>query len=616
LPAPKDTVSTPAGRRLRLPPSLLLGLLAVAAARLLTLPQGPWEQDEVLFVRGVERFSPAEHRPHPPGYPLLIGLGKLGAAVLGDPFRGLVGLSVLSSLVGFAALAWAYRDTGRSLGLGTDAERLAVAGALLFHLSPAMLLYGPLALSDPPPTMFLAVMLAGAARLRVLPAGASATMPALALGAGAAAAIGCRPQLVLAAGFALLVALLVEPVWRRRWVVMAGFAVVALAWGIPLVVAGGGVAGLLGILVKQAGTVAEFDAGVERAGHSLGWVLTRFLAHPWGPRPLSIPILALALYGAYRVGCRSRAVLPLVALGAGDLLLCVVALHPADAVRYALPSLLLVAFLSAAGLVELGRRLARGFVPYLVVALLVAGFVVYAAPLLRARTRTPSPAMQAVTWGNAELPATSAVMVEPVLAPFASEYLARLHLTTIADGLDRFALRGDVPLWLLGDGESAWPGAVVFAWPDSDAYGKLTRGVLRVVSLSPLPPEGRYRPLRGVHAYEPSVRERRYRWLDGDAAIAIAPRGGKVLAIALALPASAPWPQNRVTIAVDDGPPQTVDIGRGTTRTVLVALPVQDRVEVKLRSERTFVAAVAGLGSDRRSLAVQLLDCRVAVPGH
>src|SRR6187549_1264657 len=135
----------------------LAALAAVTAARLLTLPKSLWEWDEVLFVRGVVHFDPIHHSPHPPGYPLLIGLGKVLAWITGDPFTGLVALSVISSLVGFVALASAFRSFA--------GERAGVAGALLFHLSPAMLVYGPLALSDPPALMFLSLALAAAGRL-------------------------------------------------------------------------------------------------------------------------------------------------------------------------------------------------------------------------------------------------------------------------------------------------------------------------------------------------------------------------------------------------------------------------------------------------------------------
>src|SRR6185369_8264771 len=131
-------------RRPSLP--LLLGFVAVAATRLLTLPHSLWEGDEVLFVKGVLAFDPLHHQPHPPGYPLLIGLGKLVNLLLHDPFASLVALSVLSSLVGYLALVDAFR---RMAPAGPVArETVAVVGATLFHLSPAMLVYGPLALSD------------------------------------------------------------------------------------------------------------------------------------------------------------------------------------------------------------------------------------------------------------------------------------------------------------------------------------------------------------------------------------------------------------------------------------------------------------------------------------
>ena len=146
----------------RTSPAALAGFALVLLVRLLTLPRSLWEMDEVLFARAVERFEPLTHRPHPPGYPVVIGLGKLLNLVFHDPFTSLVALSLISSLVGYWALVAAFR---RIAG-GADAERVAVAGALLFQLSPAMLVQGPLPMSDPPALMFLALALAAGAILR------------------------------------------------------------------------------------------------------------------------------------------------------------------------------------------------------------------------------------------------------------------------------------------------------------------------------------------------------------------------------------------------------------------------------------------------------------------
>ncbi len=39
--------------------------------------------DSVNFALGVRDFNVAEHRPHPPGYPVYIALGKTATAIVG-----------------------------------------------------------------------------------------------------------------------------------------------------------------------------------------------------------------------------------------------------------------------------------------------------------------------------------------------------------------------------------------------------------------------------------------------------------------------------------------------------------------------------------------------------
>ncbi len=580
-------------------PSLLLGFGAVAAARLLTVPRSLWEGDEVLFVKGIERFDPLHHQPHPPGYPLLIGLGKLLNLVLHDPFVSLVTLSVISSLIGYLALVDAFRRIGGS-------ERVAVAGAVLFHLSPAMLIYGPLPLSDPPALMFLSLALAAAARLRE----SASPGPALALGAAAAAAVGCRPQLALAVLPMLAVAL-----WpaKPRWIVagLVAFGGVSLLWFVPLVLAVGGPAGLLPFLGKQAGLVAQYDASAPRAGGGALQVVTRFLAHPWGTRWTSLPVLALAAAGTVSLAATRRiGALPLAVLCAVDLVFALLVMNPFDAVRYALPSLLGVAFAAAVGGDALARRIHQPWMPFAVwpaVALLAAGFIVYTEPFLAMRTTMDSPPVQAARWIDRSLPKTAVLVVEAELAPHAS-YLLRKYLRIPADpGLQRESKNRLVrPDFLLGDGESLWPGAMRFLWPESDAYGKLSRGHLRVVSLSPIPPDRWYVPLRGVYAFEPSIRQPVWRWLGPDAAIRLSAPGGRV-AVTLGLPGHAPVAAVTVTVAVDGGGAETVTVPRGERRTVDLAAPAGEPVEVSFRSPVSFVPAEAGLGPDRRRLAVQLL---------
>jgi hypothetical protein len=575
-------------------PRWLLGLAAVAAARLLTLPKSVWEWDEVLFVRGVVHFDPVHHSPHPPGYPLLIGLGKVLAWITGDPFTGLVALSVISSLVGFVALATAFRSFA--------GERAGVAGALLFHLSPAMLVYGPLALSDPPALMFLSLALAAAGRLIE-----RRTMPpfpaALALGAFASAAIGCRPQLCLAVLPMVAVALALAG-WRKTWMVLAAFTAVSLLWFVPLVVAVGGPAGLLPFLTRQAGLVAAYDASQPRTGMSWKAVVLRFVAHPWGNRWLSLPVLLLAGAGAVaaRQYPRYRTALPLAVLTLVELTFSLSVMNPRDAVRYALPSMLGVAFAAGVGAEAVARRIR---IPALLIAgLFAAGAVLYTWPLLAARTRTESPPVQAIRWAQAHLPLETVFLVDKELGAHVAWLLPRSR----ASFDEGFAGRPDLPVWLIAEGETGLPGARTFRWPESDAYGKLTRDFYRVTSLSPIPPGRRYRVERGVFGYEPTAREAAWRWLAPEAVIRLATAGARKLTLSLAVPTVAPLASNHVTITVAGAPAAEVEIRRGERRTVTVPLPAvmargeMAEVEVVFRSAASFVPS----GTPRR-LSVQLV---------
>jgi hypothetical protein len=595
--------------RARSSPASLLGFAAVAAARLLTLPQSLWEWDEVLFVRGILFFDPVHHSPHPPGYPLLIGLGKMVNAVVGDPFASLVALSVVASLVSYAALVSAFRRFALPLGDASPealaaGERAAVAGALLFHFSASMLVYGPLALSDGPALMFLSLALAAAARLPE----SGSWRPALALGVFASAAIGCRPQLCLSVLPMTAAALALTPSRRRTGAALAAFTFVSLLWFVPLLVAVGGEEGFVSLMGKQAGLVTAYDTDLPRASRSAVQIAMRFVAHPWGDRWTSLPVLAFAALGSALL-VRRRRVLPLAVLTAVELAFCLLVLNPDDGVRYALPSLLGISFATGVGCEALARRVRVPAAAYGVAALIAAGCVVFAWPLLLARTTTESPPAQAARWIRESAPAGTVVLVDKDLAAHASYLIPRRTRYPVEVGLERHPGRHGTPAFLYGDGKSGWKGALTFEWPASDAYGKLTRGLYRVVTVSPVPPTRRYQVVRGVHDYEPTARERGWRWMEPDAAIRIYPRGNETVALTLGLSELAPWPAVQVDLSVNGVSRATVEIPRGDRRRLRLPLPTAEAVEIEFRSGAFFVPAEAGLNrADKRRLAVQLLD--------
>ncbi len=70
--------------------------------------------DSVNFALGVRDFDVATHRPHPPGYPVYIALGKVATAIAGfgvDAPPSVIeakALAVLSLLAGLLAIVCLY----------------------------------------------------------------------------------------------------------------------------------------------------------------------------------------------------------------------------------------------------------------------------------------------------------------------------------------------------------------------------------------------------------------------------------------------------------------------------------------------------------------------------
>lgn len=608
-------------------PWVLAGLVLVAIARIAAMPHGPTEWDELLFVRGVESFEPLHHRPHPPGYPLLVGLGKVAAAIVGDPFRGLVWLSALGSLFGVVALVAAYAPLCDERGAADTRPRWAVAGALLFALSPSMLVHGSMALSDAPALAFAAIALAAAV------APPRATSAAIA-GAGAAAAIGCRPQLALALVPALLVALLLaartarhERASRAATARIAGsgigaFSVVAVAWLVPLVAASGGPRGFLRLLQGQAGLVAGHDASLSRAGTSTIELLSRFLLDPWGPRWAAWLVLVFAAAGTVRLLVARRTIaLPLLVFGAVDLAFALAVMNPDDGPRYALPSMVAIAGLAAAGGAALERRLPIGKATLLVPAVAIVAFAAYTAPLLRQRATSDSPPVQAAAWGRDHLPPRTLVLYDRQLESFALQLLPRWKRIP-ADARLPCGWRGEV--FLLAESPSGGAGGATFQWARGDAWRRLTRGHYGVVSWTPVPAGRLFEPLSGVYGPEPSstavlgggARESDgWRWLADEASIRVCPGGATALELALRLPTGAPHDAVDVTVELGGAPQGTLHLRRGERGDLRLPLVPGRRVRLDLHANRFFVPAEAGITSgDQRRLAVQLVHWQLVQP--
>src|SRR5258708_3174410 len=78
--------------------------------RIIPAPRTAWENDEFLFAEAVRNFDPSRYHPHPPGFPLLVLIGKVFAWFIHDPWRALVVFSIVAAPIGFVAIARAFRN--------------------------------------------------------------------------------------------------------------------------------------------------------------------------------------------------------------------------------------------------------------------------------------------------------------------------------------------------------------------------------------------------------------------------------------------------------------------------------------------------------------------------
>ena len=573
-----------------------LAFVAVLALHVRSIPKTVLEYDECLFAMGVEHFEPLAHHPPPPGSPAFVFFGKLLVPLTGDPFRALVVVSTLATALGFLAFA---------KGFAALADwRTGVIAAMVLYGSPSLLMSGTLAMADAGAlALFGAGLWAFSARRSAL--------AAIAWGA----AVGFRPQFSIAIVPMFLASLLFVRTWRDRMLALAAFAATCLVWLVPLVAAAGGPLSYWRWMSGQTAYYAQHDADLSRSGKSIAQIVLRFVAHPWGPKWLSIPLLALAVAGirvrtgddrlpspregGERVRVRGGARQIPLALGClAYLAFAIATMDPADAVRYAIPSLPLIAFLAA-------RTMTRPVLRPLALVY-VAGAYWYALPVLDARASATSPPVAAARWIAGNLPRDGVVLYDMPLGPHAS-YLLRGWKTMRTDaGLARYALAPDVPMVTYADGEPGSSRGVAFRWPDSDAYRKLTRGHYGSVSAIPLPAAERFRVVEGVFAPERTREGESWRWIGRRGSIELPDLGATTARITLRAPPEYPLEANGIRIRTN-AQERVVAVQRGQTTVVELALP-SGRARIAFEPEQTFVPAeITGANNrDQRTLSVML----------
>ena len=263
----------------------------LAAARFATLATDAWHWDEVLLSDAVAHgIDLRVHRPHPPGYPLLVEAAALvhGAGV--DPYRSLALVGAVGGILAAAALA-AFLAAA-----GLDAD-FACLGGLLYAVVPSVWLFGVRGFSDAPAAaaIFASAALLLTAAERRSPARAAAGFVL------AAAAAGLRPQsavaLVPLGIWAALSCAKAGP--RARTLLLAGLggaALLSAAVWLPAIRGSGGFAPFREQLLIQAADLHRSSAlTAKELLSSALW--RRWLVDPFGSNALFTVVGAAAAAG-------------------------------------------------------------------------------------------------------------------------------------------------------------------------------------------------------------------------------------------------------------------------------------------------------------------------------
>jgi hypothetical protein len=381
-------------------------------AHLPFLPSSLEDIDSVNFALGVRDFDIAQHRPHPPGYPVYIAVAKAAVAIADvvvetprQSAREAKAMAVISLVSAVVAILLLFRLFAcfADEGIALAATALTAACPLFWYMAVrpmsdmaglaaalASLVCAARAWTLQVPDSRYQVPVADSLRISRIDSGQMIVLGALL----AAIAIGFRSQNAMVT-LPFLGAVLMDRVGKGVAGPLLGgsmaFAMGVLGWCIPLVVASGGLNAYLAALGSQAG---EDFAGVEMlylnpSPRLAADALVRTLIYPWDSPWLGGIVLALTVAGAGVLLARDRRALIAVFMMTAPYLVFHLLFHDMDFVRYALPLIPAVAFLAVTGVASVARQAALP-----IVGALAIWAVMIATPAAQAYAAEPSPVVR------------------------------------------------------------------------------------------------------------------------------------------------------------------------------------------------------------------------------
>ena len=452
---------TPRQRWMLIGATLLAGI-----SRWFALARTPWDWDELLFMLSLDHFNVAQHRPHPPGFPLYILAGKIIRKFGFGDFHALQVLSLLGAIAIVPATFFLCRQLKMRFSTSLSA-------ALLLAFFPNVWFYGGGAFSDVP-SMTLVIIALG-----LLFAGCRNQNAYLAGAVVLAISAGFRPQNLLIGFVPFVIASACQMRISIMRVVGAAAVMVAIV-AISYLEA----AYLTGwhdyreaVHTHQA-YITRVDSFLSPTRPPLWRVFDDFFVMPYRAPAINAIIAGLCLIAIVRG--RAHSLAAIASFGAFALASWLMLDH-FSASRFSIGYAPMIAILAADGLQFLTRR----FEPIGTAA--VAGLmIVWTWPALAIVRPSIAPPVAAVDWIRNHADRENAtIYVHETMVPYARWYLPDFKLRFIEDQEPPPSWAARKPGFFLREDVSTSPRAENFVRPRTRLW-QLVRHRYFAASVKPI----------------------------------------------------------------------------------------------------------------------------------
>lgn len=413
---------------------VLILSVVIALTRFLAIAQSMFDWDEALFSLGVRDYEVAQHRPHPPGYPLFLLAAKAIALTGLDAFRCLQIVVVLGALFLFPALYFLAREIGFDFPT-------AAAAAAVYAFFPNVWIYGGTAFSDVPAMALVfaacALLLRGRRDTRAYVTGA------VLLGIAA----GIRPaSLLIGAAPALLAtgAQLRAKSYRAVAAAMLAGATIVAASYAGAALASSSVQDYIAIVQSQSRYVRDVDSWRNPGRPSLYEAAKAFVLWPFGQRDvLNVLAIGATMSAVWAIARRRIAPLLTLAIFAPVAIVSWLNFDIHTASRYAISFIAAHALLAADGFRLFGRK-----VQVTLCTAIALVFIGWSWPALRSQRTTDAPPVAALQWVRDNVPPSTPVWVYGAFGPL-SDYILTDRRPAFFDEVEQIPWQPSAEAWVV-----------------------------------------------------------------------------------------------------------------------------------------------------------------------